>query len=68
MLTILLFAVYVDGLEQKVESSGFGCWLHGLFVGCILYADDISRLAQTTFATQKMLDMYEWNHCIRSVL
>ena len=48
--------MYIDGLVQKVESSGFGCWLHGLFVGCILYADDI-LLAQTTFAMQKMLDI-----------
>ena len=57
ILSPLLFAVYIDGLVKKVESSGFGCWLHGLFVGCILYADDIILLAQTTFAMQKMLDI-----------
>jgi len=57
ILSPLLFAVYIDGLVQKVESSGFGCWLHGPFVGCILYADDIILLAQTTFAMQKMLDI-----------
>jgi len=57
ILSPLLFAVYIDGLVQKVKSSGFGCWLHGLFVGCNLYADDIILLAQTTFAMQKMLDI-----------
>jgi len=40
ILSPLLFAVYIDGLVQNVDSSGFGCWLHGLFVGCVLYADD----------------------------
>ena len=49
--------MYIDGLVQKVESSGFGCWLHGLFVDCILYADNIILLAQTTFAVLKMLDI-----------
>jgi len=57
ILSPLLFAVYIDGLVQNVESSGFGCWLHGLFVDCILYADNIILLAQTTFAVLKMLDI-----------
>jgi len=57
ILSPLLFAEYIDGLVQKVESSGFGCWFHGLFIDCILYADVIILLAQTTSAMQKMLDI-----------
>jgi len=36
---------------------GCGCRLPGLFVGCILYADDIILLAQTVSDLQKMLDI-----------
>jgi len=57
ILSPLMFAVYIDGLVQNVESSGFGCWIHVLFVFCILCADDVILLAQTTFAMQKMLDI-----------
>jgi len=44
MLSPLLFAVYIDGLVV-LEASGFGCRLHGLYAGCILYADDKILLA-----------------------
>ena len=45
ILSPLLFAVHSDGLVQKLESGGFGCWLHGVFIGCILYADYVLKLA-----------------------
>ena len=31
--------------------------LHGLYAGCIVYADDISLLAYTSYALQKMVDI-----------
>ena len=57
VLSPLLFAVYIDGVIRKLESSGLGCKIHGLFAGCILYADDIILLAHTSFALQHMLDI-----------
>ena len=57
ILSPLLFAVYIDGLVAQLQASGFGCKLHGLYVGCILYADDIILLAHTSYTLQKMLDI-----------
>jgi len=57
ILSPLLFAVYIDGLVAQLEASGFGCKLHGLYVGSILYADNIILLAHTSYALQKMLDI-----------
>ena len=57
ILSPLLFAVYIDGLVVQLQESGFGCRLHGLYAGCILYADDIILLAHTSYALQKMLDI-----------
>jgi len=57
ILSPQLFAVYIDGVIRKLELSGCGCRLHGLFVGCILYDDDIILLAQTVSDLQKMFDI-----------
>lgn len=57
VLSPLLFAVYMDGLICKLESCGYGCVVHGRFIGCIMYADDIILLAQSSSAMQRMLDL-----------
>ena len=53
MLSPLLLSVYMNNLIDKLEACGFGCRVHGLFVGCVLYADDIILLARTSYTTQK---------------
>ena len=41
-----------------LEACGYGCKVHGAYVWCILYADDIILLAHTSYyAMQKMLDV-----------
>ena len=57
VLSPVLFALYIDGVIRRLESSGLGCKIHGLYVGCILYADDIILLAHTSVALQNMLDL-----------
>jgi len=57
VLSPLLFSVYMDNLIDKLEARGHGCKVHGVYVGCILYADDIILLAHTSYAMQKMLDV-----------
>ena len=32
----ILFAVYIDGIIDKLEGVGLGCWLGDVFLGCIL--------------------------------
>ena len=54
----LLFAVYtcIDAIVRKIEQSGYGCKIHGLLAGCILYAGDMILLAQTSHDMQFKLD------------
>jgi len=42
VLAPLLFSVYMDNLIDKLEACGYGCKVHGVYVECILYADDIT--------------------------
>jgi len=37
----VLFAVYIDGITDKLEGLGLGCWLGDVFIGCILYAEQM---------------------------
>ena len=41
VLSPYLFAVYIDHLICALENSGHGCVIHGVYLGCIVYADDI---------------------------
>ena len=52
-----MFAVYIDGIINKLESAGLGCWLGNVFVGCILYADDIVLILPTVHSLQMTLDV-----------
>ncbi len=40
-----------------MEDSGCGCHMHGLFAGCILYADDVLLISGSVLKLQKMLDL-----------
>ena len=42
VLSPILFCIYVDCIVQRLESSKLGCWIGELYVGCILYADDLT--------------------------
>ena len=37
----MLFSIYIDDLIKELRSSGYGTHLSNLFIGSILYADDI---------------------------
>jgi len=44
---------------EKLRSSGYGLHIGSLFVGCILYVDDIVLLSPSCFGLQKLLNHYE---------
>jgi len=60
-ISLLVFVKKVFCLHYYLPcilmASGFGCRIHGLYAGCILYADDTILLAHTSYATQKILDI-----------
>jgi len=38
---ILFFCIYIDSLLYSLAKSGVGCFIGRLFVGSLVYADDI---------------------------
>ena len=57
VLSPFLFAIYVNDLIDKLRQSGFGLYVGLLFVGCILYADDIALLSCSRYGFQKLIDI-----------
>ena len=52
----ILFAVYIDQILEILRKSGFGCHIHGIFFGALIYADDIMLLSATRTGLQAMID------------
>jgi hypothetical protein len=55
----VLFCIYMDTLLQRLEGSGLGCHVGHKFIGAISYADDLTLIAPTHEATQRMLIICE---------
>ena len=49
------FGCYVDGISSILRDSSIGCYLFGIFVGILLFADDLCLLAPTRKALEKMI-------------
>ena len=62
------FAIYVDDLISLLRRSGYGCYIIRMFVGCILFADDMALIAPSRSALQKMIDIccaFCSSYCLR---
>ena len=57
VLSHILFSIYVDDLVVLLRHSGFGIFIGNLFLGCILYADDILLLSSSSHGLQCMLNI-----------
>ena len=58
----------MDDLVFQLRNTGLGCYLAGIFVACVLYADDVCLLAPTRKALQLLLDTcnsYANDWCIK---
>lgn len=68
VLSPKLFTLYIDGLFDKLKSSGFGCFLNGLYYGALGYADDIALIAASKSDLENMLkictEFAETNHLL----
>jgi len=52
-----LFNVFINDLICILESKGMGCWIRGLFAGCVLYADDVMLMSASICKMQYMLNI-----------
>ena len=51
------FSLYVNDLIVILRKRGLGCHVIQLFIGCILFADDLALLAPSRGALQQMIDI-----------
>ena len=62
------FSLYVNDLVSELRKHGVGCHLIRLFVGCVLFADDLALLSPSRRGLQKMIDicsLYMSKHCLQ---
>jgi len=56
ILSPRLFTVLINIVIVKLRDSGVDCSINNIFIGCVLYADDIVVLSATVFF-QDMLNI-----------
>ena len=71
VLSPYLFALYINDLIDDVKNSGYGIHIGSVFIGCILYADDILLLSGSCTGLQQMVDICAkygktWDICFNS--
>jgi len=58
-LSPYLFAIYVDDLISLLRRSGYELYIGRLFIGCLLYDDDIVLLSPSCFGLRKLANICE---------
>ena len=59
ILSPTLFSTYLDGLIEKLQKSGDGCYIGPYFCGVLAYADDICLLSPTLRGLKSMVKIAE---------
>jgi len=57
VLSPVLFNIYISSVIKSLELSDLGCHIQGVYIGCLVYADDIILLSASVHSLQKMLDI-----------
>ena len=65
------YSLYVDDLIIKLQSLKVGCYVTGVFMAALLYADDMALLSPSIKGLQILLDQcsdycLEWDICLNS--
>ena len=55
VLSPVLFAVYVDDIMERLNDSNPGCFIGDLYLGCIMYPDDLILISASVSILQKMI-------------
>ena len=63
-----LFAIYIDGLVDKIRNCAFGCYIRNVCMAILLYADDILLIAPSVTSFQMLLHICDHElSCIKKV-
>ena len=57
VLSPILFSTYIDDVICVLRNSGYGICVGSVFIGCIVYADDIILLSASCHGIQKLADL-----------
>ena len=57
VLLPILFGVYIDELLYRLSQSGYGCKIGHLYYGAFGHADDVSLVAPSIYALNRMCDI-----------
>jgi len=57
-LSPAIFNVFMNVFIMKLKTLNVGCHVSGMFVGCLLYADDIILLSPSVIGLQEMLEKF----------
>lgn len=61
ILSPVIFALLYDDLLVELELSGVGCYVKGRFMGAFAFADDLTLLAPSVVALNRMLEIcHKW--------
>ena len=52
-----MFAVYVNDIIVALSESGAGCYYDNMFVGCVIYADDLLLLSASLCDLQLIISI-----------
>jgi len=59
VLSHVVFTVFANLFIDELRASGLGCYIFDIFMGCIMYADDIILLSGSLNDLQSMLSVCE---------
>ena len=57
VLSPVLFALYIDGVISKLKLSDHGVHIGFLFIGCVLYAEDIVLVSASCHGLQRLVNI-----------
>ena len=57
VLSPLLFALYIDDVLCKLNNCGYGCYMAGVIISAIMYADDMVLFSPSICDLQKLITL-----------
>ena len=57
ILSPVLFNMYINCMISNLRKYDYGCHVKNLFLGCIMYADDLLLISASVLDLQRMLDL-----------
>jgi len=53
VLSPVLFAIYVNDIIVQLKTHQFGCYIGDMYLGCVMYADDLVLMSSSLNDLQK---------------